>query len=186
MPFLFFTWLATFTPVVQSCAELSNHIPSQLFFTLSVLVTKETVKWSLGSGAMALAWVFFIYLFIYYFIPLLSLLTSWEQYINAGSNCFCLSCQQSLSVHYGACMHASNRAIMSADPRHSTYFSIFVSAIPQFLDRCEHPTVSGQESVSSSREACILGEAWTSRRPLWIMSWPWSKSWFAGTFSLEF
>lgn len=82
--FSFFFYL---TPnIYTSGPELRSIIQSRpfttLLHTLSVLVTKETVKWSLGSGAMVWHECF---LFIY-FISFLSLSTSCEWNITTWTN----------------------------------------------------------------------------------------------------
>lgn len=130
MPSSFFFFFYLTPNIYTSGPELHSTIQSHpfttLLHTLSVLVTKETVKWSLGSGAMVWHECFF-FLFIIYFISFLS--TSWGHNITIWTNdCFGIlqvkEASWAFPIEHTACTHACKRAAvlqtLSPDPRRPT------------------------------------------------------------------
>lgn len=112
--------------MVQSCAASSNHVPSQLFFTLSLCWLPrrqwsevwEVEQW-FGMS------VFFLLLLFIYFISFLSLSTSWKWNITNWTNdCVFVILQVkearlkcwAFPVEPAACMHACKRAVASQAP----------------------------------------------------------------------
>lgn len=118
--FFFFTWLPTFTPVVQSCAELSNHIPSQLFFTLSLCWLPRR-QWS--EVWEVEQWFGMSVSFFFFFKNVLFILFLSFLFWHPGSIILPpgLMIVLSVSVQCAAC----ERAIMSADPRRPNCSHIF-------------------------------------------------------------
>lgn len=149
--------------MVQSCTASSNHISSQLFFTLSLCWLPRR-QWSLRSGAMVWRGC----------VSFLSLLASSEWNFTTWTPdrlLSCCKCARSQAVHVQpVCMHPCKRAVapvaVSPDPRRPT-------CSHHSLSLCD-PVTPGRsrarESVSGDRKTCISGQAWTSRRASRVMS----------------